>query len=137
MAYRTSAKPDVQDDRLIQCGALGTECNGGIGGSGRFGCSEGRRCGRQQVTAGAAVCSAERDDDPGRDQPDVKDDGHPDECHGAVRAARALVPVTTVPTGKVNDHHVNANGRCLRAVRIVTAAASTVHSSAKPNTGTP
>ncbi len=34
----------------------------------------------------------------------------------------ALVPVTTVPTGKVNDHHGSPNGSPARAVRTVTAA---------------
>src|SRR3954449_8403794 len=51
--------------------------------------------------------------------------------------ARSDVPVTTVPTGKTNDHQARENGMPLRAARTVSAAASAPHRSAKPQTGTP
>src|SRR3954452_7030185 len=51
--------------------------------------------------------------------------------------ARSDVPVTTVPTGKMNDHQARENGRPLRAARTVSATASAPHRSAKPQTGTP
>ena len=51
-----------------------------------------------------------------------------------VCTASAVVPVTQVPTGNVNDHQVRLNGRCWRAVRMVSAAASAAHSAAKPHT---
>lgn len=54
-----------------------------------------------------------------------------------LRSARLAAPVTQVPTGKVKLHQVSANGIPDRMVRIVTAAASASHSSAKPKTGTP
>lgn len=51
--------------------------------------------------------------------------------------ARPLRSVTQVPTGKVNNHHVNEKGRCPRAVRIVTMSATAVHMGANPRTGMP
>ena len=57
-----------------------------------------------------------------------------------LRAARAMVPVTQVPTGNVKLHQVRANGSrppAARAVRSVIAAASTSHIIANPHTGTP
>ncbi|GAA4926802.1 hypothetical protein GCM10023237_55530 [Streptomyces coeruleoprunus] len=46
-------------------------------------------------------------------------------------------PVTHVPTGNVNAHHVIANPMPRRRARTSSAAASASHSSAKPITGTP
>jgi hypothetical protein len=54
-----------------------------------------------------------------------------------VRAASAEVPVTQVPTGKVNDHQAGPNGRRSRAARTVKADARHAHSRAKPQSGTP
>jgi len=54
-----------------------------------------------------------------------------------LRAARAMVPVTQVPTGNVKLHHVRAKGSPRRAVRTVTAAASASHIIANPQVGTP
>ena len=54
-----------------------------------------------------------------------------------LRAARAMVPVTQVPTGKVKLHHVRAKGSPRRTVRTVIAAASTSHTMANPQVGTP
>src|ERR1700761_1971077 len=57
-----------------------------------------------------------------------------------VRTARAIVPVTQVPTGNVKLHQVSANGSrppAVRAVCRVSTAASTSHSMANPHTGTP
>ena len=51
--------------------------------------------------------------------------------------ARPVIPVTHVPTGKVNDHQVKLNGSPSSAVLIVTDAAMHAHSSAKPNVGRP
>ena len=51
--------------------------------------------------------------------------------------ARAVVPVTRVPTGNVKDHQVRLNGRWARAARTVIAVASAAHSAANPQTGTP
>jgi hypothetical protein len=54
-----------------------------------------------------------------------------------IRADRALVPVTTVSTEKVKLHQVRENGSFYRVVRRVSAAASTIHTAAKPHVGTP
>jgi hypothetical protein len=54
-----------------------------------------------------------------------------------LRAARAMVPVTQVPTGKVKLHHVRAKGSPRRTVRTVMAAASASHIIANPQVGTP
>jgi hypothetical protein len=54
-----------------------------------------------------------------------------------LRPARAMVPVTQVPTGNVKLHHVRAKGSPSRAVRTVIAAASASHIIAKPQVGTP
>jgi hypothetical protein len=55
----------------------------------------------------------------------------------SLRPARAMVPVTTVPTGKVKLHQVSVNGIPRRAVRTVMAAAMASQSIANPHTGTP
>ena len=54
-----------------------------------------------------------------------------------MRAARALVPVTQVPTENVKLHQVRENGSPARKVRTVTAAAIAIHTIAKPQVGTP
>ena len=51
-----------------------------------------------------------------------------------VCTARPEAPVTTVPTGNVNDHHASENGGRARAV---TVAATAAQSRARPHTGTP
>ena len=48
-----------------------------------------------------------------------------------------MVPVTHVPTGNVKLHQVSPNGKPLRAVRSVTAAAMASQAMANPQAGTP
>lgn len=47
------------------------------------------------------------------------------------------VPVTRVPTGKVNDHQERVTGSPARRVRIVMAQAMAAHMAANPQTGRP
>ncbi|MDE0777073.1 MAG: hypothetical protein OSB43_12425 [Nocardioides sp.] len=57
-----------------------------------------------------------------------------------VAAASPDVPVTSVPTGNVNDHQVRVNGNpagVVRAARTVSARASEAHNRAKPHMGAP
>ncbi len=54
-----------------------------------------------------------------------------------VCTASADVPVTTVPTGKVNDHQVSENGKAGRAVRAVIAAATASQPARITHTGSP
>ena len=48
-----------------------------------------------------------------------------------------MVPVTHVPTGNVKLHQVRLKGSRRRMVRTVIAAATTSHSMANPQVGTP
>ena len=54
-----------------------------------------------------------------------------------VCTASRMVPVTVTPTGNVKLHHVSEKGIFFRMVRMVSDAASTAQSMAKPHTGTP
>lgn len=51
--------------------------------------------------------------------------------------AKALVPVTHVPTGKVKLHQVKEKGSPARTVRAVRAAARASHIMANPQAGSP
>ena len=54
-----------------------------------------------------------------------------------MRAASAIVPVTTVPTGNVKLHQVSPNGSPRRSARTVSAVAMASHIIAKPHVGSP
>ena len=91
----------------------------------------------EQPAGGAARDGARRDDEPGGHQQHEQATEATRSTSAPLRAARAMVPVTQVPTGNVKLHHVRAKGSPRRAVRTVIAAASASHIIAKPQVGTP